>query len=251
MLAEIGVNKNHPQIKRAVDYLLDSWIAEVFHDKSRQAIRDQMGYPPDWGFDTCMHGLSLYAFLRLGDLSDIRILRMIDWVIKYARFDDGDRMLPQNLQNKKLCQGKHTCIWGIIACLRALTEIPERSRSERINRTIKKSIEFFLIHNINRRSRNLDKFLNPKLNQLAASSDFVTVISAIAKTGYCDERMYNTVRYLIKKQLKDGKWKLQRAADCFESIFGVKGQPSKWITLRAMVALKSFFNLSPENFTYP
>lgn len=248
MLADIGADKMNPQIKRAVDYLLESWMTEVYNDESIKSIRSEMGYPTDWGFDTCMHGLSLHALLRLGDISDQRIQKMINWVVRKVRFDDGDRILPQNLQNKKLCQGKHTCIWGSIAIIKALTEIPESILNDKVRETINKSIEFFLIHNINRRSHDLTRYLNQKLNQLAVSSDFVTILTAITKMGIIDERMYDSVRYLIKKQTKDGKWKLQRPADCLESLFGIKGEPSRWVTLRAMIALKSFFRTNPINF---
>jgi hypothetical protein len=244
LLADIGADKAHPQIKKAVDYLLDSWLHEIYYDKSRKPIRIKMGYPEDWGFGPCMHGWSLFAFLRLGDFSDERIQKIINWVVKYVRFDDGDRVLPPTLQNSKLCQGKHTCIWGTIAILAALAEIPEKKRSRKVQKVINRGVEYILKHNINRRSHDLSRFLNPKLNQLGVSSDFVTILTALTKFGCYDKRMHDAVRYLIKKQTKDGKWKFQQSTDRSMIFFGKKGESSKWVTLRAMIALKRFFSLN-------
>ena len=247
LLAHIGADKRHPQIKKAIDYLLDRWLQEVYYDKTRQSIRSKMGYPSDWGFNPCMEGWSLFAFLRLGDFSNIRILKIINWIARYVRFDDGDRILPPNLQNCKLCQGKHTCIWGTIAILAALAEIPVQKRNSKIQKVIDNCVEFLLIHKINRRSHDLSRFLNPKLNQLGVSSDFVTILTALTRLGCYDIRMHDAVHYLIKKQKKDGKWRLQKPTSNFRTLFGVKGEPSKWVTLRAMIALKTFFSLNDTN----
>lgn len=63
--------------------------------------------------------------------------------------------------------------------------------------------------------------------------------------------MHDAVHYLIKKQNKDGTWKLQKQTDGFKTLFGIKGEPSKWVTLRAMTALKSFFSLNDgSSFTF-
>lgn len=245
LLAYLGADRENLKIQSAVEYLLNSWIQNIYHDITKKFIRISKGWPSDWGFESCMHGWSLFALLRFGNFHDIRIQKMINWIARFTRFDDGDRVLPEGLQNAKLCQGKHTCIWGTIAILEAFAEIPAELRSNKVQKTLDKLAEFVLIHHINRRSHDLSRYLNPKLNQLGAAhhQDFVTILSALTQSGYYDERMLDAVSYLIRKQTKDGKWKLQRPVDKLGMPFGKRGEPSKWVTLRAMIALRKYFNL--------
>lgn len=245
LLAYLGADREHPKIQKAIDYLLDRWMQDIYHDKTKKYIRISKGWPSDWGFETCMHGWSLFALLRFGNLHDQRIQKMINWIARYTRCDDGDRILPEGLQNAKLCQGKHTCIWGTIALLEAFSEIPFELRNKKVQKTLDNLAKFVLIHHINKRSHDLSRYLNPKLNQLGAAhhQDFVTILTALTKSGYYDERMQNAVSYLIRKQTKEGKWKLQRPIDKFGMPFGKRGEPSKWVTLRAMIALRMYFNI--------
>jgi hypothetical protein len=47
---------------------------------------------------------------------------------------------------------------------------------------------------------------------------------------------------LVAKQSKDGRWKLQRTFnDRMPVQIEEKGRPSKWITVRALMALKGFY----------
>jgi len=64
----------------------------------------------------------------------------------------------------------------------------------------------------------------------------------LTRVGCRDERMQEAVDYLVRKQSKEGKWKLQKIPRKPVPVeIEVRKQPSKWITLRALTVLKRFY----------
>jgi hypothetical protein len=55
--------------------------------------------------------------------------------------------------------------------------------------------------------------------------------------------MHDAILYLIKKQTREGKWKVQKPTEKLMIPVDKKGEPSKWVTLRAMIALRRYFSL--------
>lgn len=59
--------------------------------------------------------------------------------------------------------------------------------------------------------------------------------------GYRDERMQDAVDLVLSKQDASGRWKLENTFNGrFQTNIERKGEPSKWITLKALTALKSY-----------
>jgi hypothetical protein len=167
------------------------------------------------------------------------------------RYDDGDEQVtdPDNG-----CWGRHVCARGVIPILRALAELPQDSRTEGTERVLQAGVKFMLLHRVYKRSHNPSKPMNVKLTQLTFPGfywpDFVDVLLLLTRLGCRDPRTEDAIAYLRKKQAKDGTWKLQRTYnerskhDTFPVVvpLGTRGEPSKWITLRALTVLKRWYS---------
>jgi hypothetical protein len=74
-------------------------------------------------------------------------------------------------------------------------------------------------------------------------NDVLEVLVILTKLGVNDERMTEAVDLVLSKQDPQGRWKLENT---FNGRFQVnierKGEPSKWITLKALTALKKIYS---------
>ena len=74
-------------------------------------------------------------------------------------------------------------------------------------------------------------------------TDALEVLGILVKLGYKDERMQETVGLVISKQNQSGRWLLENSFNGrFQADIECKGEPSKWITLKALKALKQFYS---------
>ena len=73
-------------------------------------------------------------------------------------------------------------------------------------------------------------------------TDVLEILGILTGLGCRDDRMQEAIDVVVSRQDSDGRWKL---ADTFNGRFQVdiesKGQPSKWITLRALKVLKGYY----------
>lgn len=247
VLAELGIDGKKEDIRDAIDYYCEpketsasKHFASVVND-----IYNEDSMPPP-----CYIGNDTWFFIKLGYLDDHRTQKGIQWILKYGRFDDGDltRYPDWMKPDKAGCWGKHSCIYGVSAILKALAEISPCKRSPEIQDALDEGAEFLLKHHVYRRSHNLEKPMNQRITRLGFPdfnhTDFLTLLLILTKVECRDARMDSAVNYLIRKQNKEGKWKMQRYYNDKQPIkLGKKGMPSKWITLRAHIALKRYFSL--------
>jgi hypothetical protein len=199
----------------------------------------------------CLTGILHFSLIRFGLLDDPRVQRGIDFIVKYQRFDDGDgnepRGWPYNTGNQKgkSCWGRHTCHDGVIGCLLALSEIPKTRRTKEIEFILKQASEHMLKHHIYKRSHDLGKISIPNWLNLGLpfNSDFLGVLLLLADLGYKDRRMQDALDLLLSKQNENGRWVMEK--NYYRKLHTEierKGQESKWITLRALTALKYFYS---------
>lgn len=247
LLLELGLDPQHPQMQKAAKFLLDIAFNSAQGGFSSH-IREGQGSDPV----PCYNGWLLWGLYRSGLGDDPRVQSGLRWVVDTMRFDDGDASVPDPDNG---CWGRHTCARGVIPILRALADLPEAYRSAETTRVLESGVEFMLLHHVYQRSHNRDKPLNVKLTQLTFPSfywpDFVEVLLILTHRGYQDPRMEDAIAYLRKKQAKAGTWKLQRTYnerskhDTFPVVVPLetRGAPSKWVTLRALIVLKRWFEL--------
>jgi hypothetical protein len=183
--------------------------------------------------------------MRLGYLNDPRVQRGVDWIVRYQRFDDGVKEAPRGWPYDKeaMCFGRHVCTMGVVKALKALAAIPPERRSADVRKTIESGAEYLLRHHIYKRSHDLSRNCKPGWLRfsfpLMYQTDALEMLGILASLSYKDRRMQEAIDLVLSKQDEQGRWKL---ANTFNGRFQVdierKGQPSKWITLNAVRAIK-------------
>jgi hypothetical protein len=192
----------------------------------------------------------VFSLIRLGYLEDPRVEEAIEWINTYQRFDDADGAgAPAGGPYDRLvpCFGKHSCHMGAAKALKALAEVPPNQRAAKTEATIKASAEYFLKHHIYKKSHDLSKVSKPGWLKfgfpLMYQTDALELLGILAKLGYKDERMQEAVDLVVSKQDIQGRWKLENTFNGKTQVsIESQGQPSKWITLKALTALKHYYS---------
>jgi hypothetical protein len=246
ILAELGADGSDGRIKTACEFTLD-----VSQDRKSGAF-SYRGTTGSGGFHSavlpCLTGNMVWSLIRFGYLDDPRVQRTIDWITTYLRFDDGETVAPPvwPYEKRDPCWGKHTCLMGVVKTLKALAEIPEGKRSSEVQRTIREAAEFLLRHHLFKRSHDLTKAVKPKWLKFGFptiwDSDALDVLFLLASLGYRDRRMEEAVELVLEKQDEHGRWRLENTFNGrFQVNIEKKGKPSKWVTLTALRALRTYF----------
>lgn len=73
-------------------------------------------------------------------------------------------------------------------------------------------------------------------------TDALEMLGIMTKLSYRDERMREAVDLVVSKQDEQGRWKLESTFNGrVHTNIERKGEPSKWITLKALTALKNYY----------
>lgn len=246
ILAELGADGNDQRIKNACEFILNrsqDFQSGGFSYRSAKAGGTHSGVFP------CLTANLTWSFIRFGYLKDPRIIKALNWITTYQRFDDGIEKEPEGwpYKNYKSCWGKHSCHMGVVKSLKALSEIPEVQRTKEIKDTISKGSEYLLKHHIYKSSHDLNKVSKPSWIKFGFPSmwrtDVLEILGILNKLGYKDKRMQESVDLVVSKQDEKSRWILENT---FNGRFQVdienKGKPSKWITLNAIKVLDSFYD---------
>ena len=246
ILAELGASGNDNRIRKACEFIMD-----ISQDRQSGGFCYR-GSPLSGGFHSCvipcLTGNMIWSLLRFGYFGDPRVQRGIDWMTSYQRFDDGEGIAPAGwpYDKREVCWGKHTCLMGVIKSLKALSEIPEEKRSPEVTRVIEQGSEYLLRHHLFKRSHDLSKVAKPKWLKFGFptvwDSDALDVLLLLARLGYKDRRMEEAVRLVLSKQDDQGRWLLENTFNGrFQVNIEQKSKPSKWVTLNALRALRTYF----------
>ena len=247
ILAELGADGADSRVKKACEFILES---SQHHESGgfSMARAEKTGGGRQSGVIPCLTGNMVYSLIRLGYLDDPRVQAGINWITTYQRFDDGDGA-PKGWPYDKwvMCYGKHSCHMGAVKALKALAEIPAGKRSREVEATIKNGAEYMLKHHIYKRSHDLSRVSKPGWLRfgfpLMCYTDALEILGILTKLGYKDDQMQEAVDSVLSKQDSQGKWKLENTFNGkFQTDIERKGEASKWITLKALIALKRFYS---------
>jgi hypothetical protein len=246
ILAELGASGKDERIRKACEFLL-----AISQDRQSGgfAYRGSLaGGGLHGSVIPCLTANVVWSLLRFGYRGDPRVERGIDWITTYQRFDDGEGRAPKGwpYERWESCWGRHTCLMAIVKSLRALAEIPVESRTPEVTRTIEMGAEYLLRHHLFKRSHDLSRPAKPKWLKFGFptiwDSDALDVLLVLTRLGYRDARMRDAVDLILSKQDERGRWTLENT---FNGRFQVnierKGEPSKWVTLNALRALRGYF----------
>jgi len=247
ILAELGADGKDQRIRKACEFILEN--SQDRASGGFSYLRAETGGGWHNGVLPCLTGNMVWSLIRFGYLEDPRVQRGINWIVAYQRFDDGIEEAPEGwpYDKRERCWGKHSCHMGVVKALKALTEIPVNERSEDVNETIGKGVEYMLKHHIYRRSHDLSRVSKPSWLQfgfpLMWQTDVLEILGILTKLGSKDKRMQEAVDLVISKQDDYGRWKLESTFNGRLQVnIEQKGKPSKWITLNALRVLKRFYS---------
>ncbi len=245
MLAELGADGKDPRVRNACEFVLRS--SQDRRSGGFSYVGSARGGAYHSAVIPCLSGNMVWSLIRLGYLGDPRVERGIEWLTTYARFDDR---IPRAAagwpyEKRETCWGRHTCHSGAIKILKALAEIPEEKRSSDVRRTLEAGAEHFLAHHVFKRSHNLSRVVKPKWAALGFPTmwdgDALEAFGILAKLGYRDQRMQDAADLILSKQDAAGRWSLENTYNGrFRVDIEKKGEPSKWVTLLALKALRAY-----------
>jgi hypothetical protein len=249
LLAQLGASiEEDSRIPKACGYLLDQALTN-----SGQFTAS--GAPS--GTADCLQGNLLWTLLELG-YDDPRLDKAFDWM---ARSVTGEGIAP--IEDRKSAvryyagkcgptfacgsNNKLPCAWGGVKVMLALGKLPKKKHTPVVKRAIQHGVDFLFSVDpaeaayptgfSNKPSGNWWKFGFP----VFYVTDLLQIVEALAALGYGDDpRMARAITLVREKQDANGRWALDYDyTDKTWVDFGVKKQPNKWVTLRALRVLKA------------
>jgi len=198
----------------------------------------------------CLTGNMVWSLIRLGYLDDPRLQKGVGWLVGHMRFNDGTELEPQDEAYGKYdaCWGRHTCHMGVVKALKAFSAIPESRRTEDTKAVIERAAEFMLIHHIHKQSHNLTKTSKPGWKKfgfpLMYQTDALEILDILLSLGIRDARMDEALALVLSKQSESGRWPVENAYAGERTLipFESEGEPSKWLTLRALRVIKAQYS---------
>ena len=251
MLAQLGALANEDKrIDQGCKYLLDH-MAE-----GGQFTTTTSGAPS--GTVDCLQGNLCWALMEMG-YDDPRLKKAYEWM---ARTVTGDGIAPMEDKDAPVryyaykcgpnfaCGVNNSlpCAWGAVKVMLAFGKWPVARRSPLIRKAIKQGADFFFgIDPATAKYPTRDKSGKPSGDwwkfgfPVFYITDLLQLAEALVSLGYGgDPRLVNTLNIIREKQNAHGQWPMEFNYTGKTWVdFGVKKQPNKWVTLRAMRVLKA------------
>jgi hypothetical protein len=250
-LAQLGADVNEdPRVAQACNYLIG-------HSLTREGQFTYNGAAS--GVIDCLQGNLCWATRALG-YDHPNLPAAFEWM---ARMETGegiapstDRQAPVRYYSVKSGPGFQCgansnlpCAWGAAKVMLAFSSLSRDQRTPLIDRAIQLGIDFLFEVDLLKAewpsgdnakpSRNWWKFGFP----VFYITDLLQIAEALVGLGYgSDPRMAGLLSYIESKQDQDGRWLLEYDYTGKTWVdLGVKGQPSKWVTIRALRVLKTAY----------
>jgi hypothetical protein len=246
ILAEHEASGENERIRGACEYVLRSCQDPESYGFSVNQSGAKGGRHSD--VIPCLTGNMVWSLAKLGYLKDQRVQQGIRWITDYRRFDDGEGVDLKGwpYERYQMCWGNHSCHMGVIKSLKALSAIPVPDRNKAVKTTITSGCEYVLKHHVHKKSHDLEKTSKPgwlKLQfPLMYQTDVLEIAGILLDLGVRDDRMNEAMEAIVSKQGDNGKWNLDTTFNGrYQVNIESKGKPSKWITLRALKAIKGYY----------
>jgi hypothetical protein len=198
----------------------------------------------------CMNGNVLRALLRLGYVDDERVQSALNWLVSAITGQGDIRYYASGTSGPGFaCAAnlKQPCAWGAVKGLSALAEVLPERRTPEMRTAIRVGVDFLLGRDLSvadypyteRVSSTWFKFGFP----LSYVSNVLEALNVLAALGHGDDpRLRNAMEFVLSKQDDQGCWKVEYSLNGkMRADIEAKGQPSKWVTLQAVQALKWTF----------
>jgi hypothetical protein len=248
LLAQLGAsNREDQRVDKACDYLLE-------HALTPNGQFTASGTPS--GTADCLQGNLCWALYELG-CRDSRLYSAFEWM---ARSVTGEGVAPAGTKGAEIryfagncgptfacgSNNKLPCAWGAVKVMGAFSVLPTDQRNPMVQRAVQHGADFLLDGDpaeagypngyAEKPSGNWWKFGFP----VFYVTDLLQNVEVLARLGFGeDPRLAGSFTLIREKQDEEGRWPLEYSyAGKTWVDFGPKKAPNKWVTLRAMRALK-------------
>jgi hypothetical protein len=240
-LAELGADGQQRAIRRGCEYVLE-------HTQTNNGGFSPYADARPSGALHCLSGNMVWALIALGCGDDERLGRAVDWLAGAITGEEFGAFYQSGTSGPGFecaINDHQPCAWGGVKALRALVHAPAKWRSARTDKAVQQAVDFFLSHDLSkadypytgRISGEWFKFGFP----LSYTSDVLETLLVLSEAGCArDPRLTPAIELMLSKRNADGRWALRHSLNGKMWIdIEQKGQPSKWITLRALRVLKA------------
>jgi len=243
-LAQLGADGRDERVRRAVEYVFA-------HAQAPNGAFSTNGRPS--GAIHCLWGNVVRALLDLGYGGDQRLDWTIDALARSVTGEGYERYYRSGVQAPGfVCSANYglPCAWGAVRVLWALNRVAVIGRTSVVEAAIEASTDFLLRYDVARAeypyyeriSSSWFKFGYP----LGYVTDVLLNLEALVEAGCGDDpRLNEAVGFVLSKQDEQGRWKMEYSYNGkMWADVEVKGQPSKWVTLRAARVVRRFYGSS-------
>ncbi len=249
MLGQLGADGADPRVRKGCRYVLQ-------HSVDKNGAFSMAAIPSQ--AIICLNGHLLSALLDLGWLGDERVDRALEWVARMVTGEGvapaGERSAPLRYLKSATCgpgfccglNAKKPCAWGAVNVLSAFSALPEEARTPLIHRAIDAGLEFLLSKDPAVADYPMGYGVKPSRRWFSFGfplfwvADVLHNLEVLTSFAYgSDRRLSAAMELVLGKQDQLGRWKMEYSYNG-KSLVDIeeKGQPSKWVTLRALRVLK-------------
>jgi len=228
VLADLGMTRSDPRIRRTADLILDRWSAKGGDLDGRSG-------------EICVTGNAVRTLIRFGYLDHDAVQRSIAWIVATQKADGGWHCWPSPRGTLDAWEG-----------LAALAEVPERHRDASIRTAIERGAEFYL----RRHLMDEGRVRYPPWLRIHYPNhyyyDVLVGLRTLVRLGHGkDPRLARAIQWLRKKRSSSGTWALEAAHPDLDPtltdygpqppVFPIQlepiGPPSQWATVEALSIL--------------
>jgi hypothetical protein len=239
-LAELGADPSDARLRRGCEYVLGhSAAANGGFSMGHRSVPSSVVH--------CLNGDLLHALLRFGYAHDPRVQAAVEWQAQAITGTGQIHYYRSGTSGPDFACGynqRQPCAWGAVKALKALSALPKAHQTASTQLALDAAAQFLL-------SRDPAVADYPFTGSVHASwfefgfplnyrSDVLETTAALVDVG-CrrDPRLKNALRFIQRKQNSQGRWIMEKSLNGkMWADVETKGQPSKWVTLRALRTLQ-------------
>ena len=249
-LAQLGADGDDSRVKTACGYILEN-------SRSKHGGFSMNGKHS--GMIQCLEGNLCAALLDLKwPLTDARFGEALDWL---ARSITGEGIAPSKERDATVrylrsgnsgpgfaCSANDhlPCAWGAVKAMLALSKVPENALTQSMQAAVEVGADFLLgkdpavadypMGYSEKPSRSWFRFGYP----IGYVTDVLQNLETLTALGYGDDlRLSPAADLILGKRDAQGRWKMEYTYNGKTWVdVEEKGQPSKWVTFRALKVLK-------------
>ncbi|MBU0498174.1 MAG: hypothetical protein KKC68_01195 [Candidatus Thermoplasmatota archaeon] len=220
-LAELGMDKTHPDIAKASNRYLS--LQQLDGDFFRHF--------------SCLYALNIRTFLLLGYQQDSRLKKTMQLMVNTDRSDGG--YLCDMHKGKYKTKPTKSCVRGSVKALLAFSYLPEYWSYPRCQHLI----NYFLSRNGLYKTSDTSSFVNSDMDHnsfpITWRANVYEILFTLGKMGYgSDPRLQHAWNVLDTKRDREGRYILDWTPSQCPWKIGKRNTPNKWVTLYCLLAHK-------------